>query len=79
MDANDFNELSREELLDIIWAYDDYVQQVINENEGEPVCLLEFVNNDYQEMQEYYCINCGKPVEEPDASYCDKCFEKGDL
>ena len=50
MDANDFNELSREELLDIIWLYDDYVQQVINENEGEPVCLLEFVNNDYQSI-----------------------------
>ena len=49
MDANDFNELEREELLNIIWAYDDYVQQVIEENEGEPVCLLEFVNNDYQE------------------------------
>ena len=52
MDANDFNELGKEELLDIIWKYDDYVQQVINENEGEPVCLLEFVNNDYQELKE---------------------------
>lgn len=52
MNANDFNNLDRDELLDIIWCYDDYVQQVINENEGEPVCLLEFVNNDYQELKE---------------------------
>ena len=79
MDANDFNELSKEELLDIIWAYDDYVQQVITENEGEPVCLLEFVNNDYQEMQEHYCVNCGKLVEEPDASYCEECLRKENL
>ena len=27
----------------------------------------------------YSCINCGKPVEEPDASYCEECFRKGDL
>ena len=52
MDACDFNNLDRDELLNIIWCYDDYVQQVINENEGEPVCLLEFVNNDYQELKE---------------------------
>ena len=24
--------------------------------------------------EEYACIECGRPVEEPDASYCDKCF-----
>ena len=27
----------------------------------------------------FYCINCGKPVEEPEAGYCDECFEKGEL
>lgn len=27
----------------------------------------------------FACVNCGKLVEEPDASYCNECFEKGDL
>lgn len=25
------------------------------------------------------CINCGKPVGEPDASHCEECFRKGEL
>ena len=57
MDANDFNELSREELLNIIWAYDDYVINYMDEHGAckdgcSPVCLLEFVNNEYQELNE---------------------------
>ncbi len=56
MDANDFNELEKQELLDIIWAYDDYIINYMEEHgackDGNcPVCLLEFVNNEYQESE----------------------------
>lgn len=57
MDACDFNNLDRDELLDIIWCYDDYIINYMDEHgvckDGCcPVCLLEFVNNDYQELKE---------------------------
>lgn len=52
MCAIDLNELSREELLDILWHYDTYIENFDYENEGRPVCLLEFVNNDYQDIKE---------------------------
>ena len=52
MCAIDLNELSKEELLDILWHYDTYIENFDYENEGRPVCLLEFVNNDYQDIKE---------------------------
>ena len=41
--------LTRERLLDLIRAYDEYVRQIVDENEGEPVTLAEFYENDYQQ------------------------------
>lgn len=41
--------LPRDELAKLLFAYGDYVYQVVNENEGEPVCVEEFYENDYQE------------------------------
>ena len=41
--------LPKDELVDFIAAYSDYVQQIVSENEGEPVCAAEFYEYDYQE------------------------------
>lgn len=45
----ELSELSHDELFKLLIAYDQYVYQVVNENEGEPVGVLEFWQNDYQE------------------------------
>ena len=49
--------LSKNELLDLIIEYDKYIQENINENEGFgrdwfPVCINEFYDNEYQELNE---------------------------
>lgn len=41
------SKLDKHELLKLLGAYDAYVWQIINENEGEPVCVAEFYINDY--------------------------------
>lgn len=43
--------LDREELIDLCECYDSYVGQIINENESEPVCLAEYIDNDWQELR----------------------------
>ena len=43
--------LNREELIDLCESYDNYVWQILNENEGEPVCLSEYIENDWQELR----------------------------
>lgn len=43
--------LSRDELIDLCENYDSYVWQIINENEGEPVCLSEYIENDWQSLR----------------------------
>ena len=45
----DIKQLDRSELLSLLVAYDEYVYQVIHENEGEPVGVPEFYQYDYQE------------------------------
>ena len=45
----DIKSLSREELLKLLMAYDAYVWEIVNENEGEPVGVCEFYEYDYQE------------------------------
>lgn len=50
------NELSKEELLDLLNHYNKYIQEA-NENDTytsgwKPVCIEEFFNNDYQEIKE---------------------------
>ena len=57
MSAIDLEELSKEELLDILWHYDTYIENYMEEHgtckDGCcPVCLLEFVNNEYQDIKE---------------------------
>ena len=47
-------DLSREELIRLCECYDGYVGQIINENEGEPVCLEEYIDNDWQELRKEY-------------------------
>lgn len=45
----EIKELQREALLDLLMAYDEYVYQIIHENEGEPVGVPEFYQYDYKE------------------------------
>ena len=47
-------DMSRQELIDLCMSYDEYVWQVINENYGEPVCLNEYIDNDWQEKKGEY-------------------------
>ena len=49
-------ELSREELLDLIKEYDSYIQEANEEDRYSdgwyPVCINEFLNNDYPLIKE---------------------------
>lgn len=49
----DIKKLGKHELLHLLASYDEYVRQIIEENEGEPVCLAEFYEYDYPD----YFIN----------------------
>ena len=46
------DQLSKEELLDLLYAYDKYIQEANDDNryaEGwYPVCIEEFYDNDYE-------------------------------
>ena len=50
------NELSKEELLDVIRMYDHYIQDANEEDRYAdgwyPVCIEEFYENDYKEIKE---------------------------
>lgn len=45
-------DMDRDELIKLCMSYDEYVSQIINENDGEPVCLAEYIDNDWQEIKE---------------------------
>lgn len=45
----EIRELPNEELLHLLSAYDEYVRQIVDENEGEPVTVAEFYENDFQD------------------------------
>ena len=45
----ELRELDHEELFQLLIAYDEYVYQVVNENQREPVGVLEFYQYDYKE------------------------------
>lgn len=42
--------LDREELLDLIRCYDEYVQETVDNGYGVPVCLDEYYDNEYQDL-----------------------------
>lgn len=49
--------LNKEELLDLIYAYDRYIQDNAENNESfgtdwMPVCINEFYDNEYQQEEE---------------------------
>lgn len=45
----ELSKLSKNEIFSLLVAYDEYVFQIVNENQSEPVGVLEFYDNDYQE------------------------------
>lgn len=45
----ELRDLPHEELFQLLMAYDEYVYQVVNENQSEPVGVLEFYQYDYKE------------------------------
>lgn len=48
-------EMKKQELVDLICAYDKYIVDNYDEMQGGdwvPVCLLEFYNNDYESYKE---------------------------
>lgn len=49
-------ELSKEELLELLYHYDRYIQQANDDDTYQtgwyPVCIEEFYNNDYQLLLE---------------------------
>ena len=45
----EIKELPNEELLHLLSAYDEYVRQIVDHNEGEPVTVAEFYENDFQD------------------------------
>ena len=50
------NNYSKQELIQIIKCYDQYLQDWLDDechDEGqEPICIYEFIDNEYQEMLE---------------------------
>lgn len=42
--------LNREELLDLLYCYDEYVQGVVDRGDGVPVCVDEYYDNEYQDL-----------------------------
>ena len=49
------NKYSKQELIQIIKCYDQYIQDWLDTDEDlragqEPVCVYEFIDNEYQEM-----------------------------
>ena len=47
MCACDLEDLNKEELLDIMWAYDSYIEN-FDYSDGQPMLLLEFINRGYE-------------------------------
>lgn len=46
---NKINKLKKCELIGLLYAYDKYVIETTDRNDGScPVCLYEFFENDYQ-------------------------------
>lgn len=45
----EIKELPNEKLLHLLSAYDEYVRQIVDQNEGEPVTVAEFYENDFQD------------------------------
>lgn len=48
-----FNKLSKEELIKLLYAYDEYIKDIVDDLPLEkvdrvPVCISEFYQNDYQ-------------------------------
>lgn len=43
----EIKELDKQELLHLLASYEEYVRQIVEENEGQPVCLAEFYEWDY--------------------------------
>ena len=47
-----FQKLDRLFLLSLVCCYDEYVQEVCDREDGSiPVCLSEYYNNEYQELE----------------------------
>lgn len=66
-----------------LWNREDYGEDDItlfsNIMDFVEANLKSFIAYHNEQKGEYCCINCGKLVEEPDASYCEECFRKGEL
>ena len=66
--------LSKEELKDLIECYNDYIIEWNEEHdEGEPVSIYEYYDNEYQN---WFCTECGKKKEDYEGMYCDTCYNE---
>lgn len=46
------SEMTKAEVVDLMWAYNNYVMDFDYSHGGQPVSLMEFYDNDYQEKGE---------------------------
>lgn len=44
---DEIKQLDKRDLLHLLASYEEYVRQIVEENEGQPVCLAEFYEWDY--------------------------------
>ena len=50
---NNFNGYTKKELIKLLYAYDNYIQEwYMMHDEGCPACLAEFIDNEYEEDEE---------------------------
>jgi len=73
--SEEINQLERDELLELLWKYDEYVQTISERNDGsQPVCLMEYYQNDFQEYlesSEERCKHCAYLYGSKDNPMCD--------
>lgn len=47
--SEEINELPHQKLLELLWGYDMYVEEIAQRDDGsKPVGLKEYYNNDFQ-------------------------------
>lgn len=58
-----FNDLSKEELIELLESYDIYIK-IMNENNEVPSTIQDFYDNDIEFYKKGHCNNCGMDLKE---------------
>jgi hypothetical protein len=63
--SEEINQLNHEDLLELLWGYDMYVEEVSCRDDGsKPVCLKEYFNNDFGEETPDVDFTCSESAKD---------------